>query len=529
MNNEFTETLELKQNFDYNSTNKIWAKSNQSIAFVAGAFGIKFCGNFQHVFSNYNFIDSFEKNTFTNEIVKIENDANKKDQLYWNNNRPIPLTNEEIVDYTKKDSIEALRDSKKYLDSIDTKKNKFNITRLLTGYTYKNTFKKYSFRYYGLVDLSSLTFNTVQGISLSSWFSFAKWNNETGKRTNFQTTFNYGFSDKRLRVSAEYNHQFNKQNYADLIVTGGTKVNQFNDNEPIKSFINDISSNFFKDNYMKLYNKEFLGLQYSQDIANGVNLKGKIEYSQRKPLFNSSDYTFIRNNKLYTSNNPLAPDDYVNPGFETHHLTTFYLGARINFGNKIISRPDGKYKIKNDKYPRLFLNYEKAFAANDKKYEFDKVEAKISYNLLLGNKGELAANGSGGKFFKAENISFIDYKHFNGNQTHIGLTDKYLDDFLLLPYYTNSTNTSFYQLHSEYNDNGFVMNKIPLLRALKSQLVIGYHGLGTPNKKPYNEFNIGLDHLGFGKFKMFRIDYVRSYEGGVKTDGFVFGLKFLNN
>jgi hypothetical protein len=53
--------------------------------------------------------------------------------------------------------------------------------------------------------------------------------------------------------------------------------------------------------------------------------------------------------------------------------------------------------------------------------------------------------------------------------------------------------------------------------------------LGTPNKKPYNEFNIGLDHLGFGKFKMFRIDYVRTYEGGVKTDGFVFGLKFLNN
>ncbi len=526
MNNEFTETFQLKQNFDYNSENKIWAKSNQSIAFVAGAFGIQFSGNFQHVFSNYNFLESFEKSTFTKEIVKIENDANKKDNLYWNTIRPIPLTTEEVLDYSKKDSIEAVRESKKYLDSIDVKKNKFKIINIYSGYTYKNTFNKYSFHYNGLVDLSSLNFNTVQGINLSSGFSFSKWNDEKGKRTSIKTKFNYGFSDERLRVSAEYKHQFNNLNYANLSVAGGTKVNQFNDNEPINSFINDISSTFFKDNYMKLYNKEFLGIQYSQDIADGINLKAKIEYSQRKPLLNTSDYTFIRSDKLYTSNNPLAPNDYVNLGFETHHLTTFNLGAKINFGNKFITRPDGKYNIKNNKYPTLVLNYEKGFAANERKYEFDKFEAIVTYSILLRNKGELATTINGGKFFNAENISFIDYKHFNGNQTHIGLTEKYLDNFLLLPYYSNSSNTSYFQLHSEYNDNGFVMNKIPLLRALKSQLVMGYHSLGTPNKKSYNEFNIGLDRLGFGKFKIFRIDYVRSYENGVKTDGFVFGLKF---
>lgn len=526
MNNEFTETFQLKQNFDYNSSNKIWAKSNQSIILVAGAFGIQFTANFNHVFSNYNFLESFEKNTFTNEIVTIENDANKKENQYWNTIRPIPLTTEEVLDYSKKDSIEAVRASKKYLDSIDAKKNKFKIMNVLSGYTYKNTFKKHSFHYNGLVDLSSLNFNTVQGISLSSGFSFSNWNDETGKRTNLQTTFNYGFSDERLRVSAEYKHQFNNQNYAKLAISGGTKVNQFNVNEPIKSFINDISSTFFKDNYMKLYNKEFFGVQYSQDIANGVNLEGKVDYSQRKPLFNTSNYTFIKNDKLYTSNNPQAPNDYVNPGFETHHLTTFNLNATINFGNKFITRPDGKFNRKNNKYPTLFLNYEKGFAANERKYEFDKVEAKISYSILLENKGELALNLNGGKFFNAENITFIDYKHFNGNQTHIGLSDKYLDAFLLLPYYSNSTNTSYFQLHSEYNDNGFIMNKIPLLSALKSQLVMGYHALGVPNKKPYNEFNIGLDRLGFGKFKIFRIDYVRSYENGVKTDGFVFGLKF---
>lgn len=526
MNDEFTESLQLKQNFDYNATNKLWAKSNQSIAFVAGAFGIQFFGNFNHVFSNYNFVESFDKKTFTKEIIKIENDANKKDDLYWNTVRPIPLTQEEVQDYSKKDSIETVRESKKYLDSIDAKNNKFKIVDLLSGYSFKNTFKKYLLQYDGL---NSLTFNTVQGYSLSTGISYSKWNDETGKRTKFKTTFNYGFAEDRLRVSGEYSHRFNNINYANIIISGGTKVNQFNDNEPISSFINSISSIFFKNNFMKLYNKEFLRVQYNQYIANGVNLRGKLEFSQRKPLFNNSDYSLFNKDQLYTSNNPIAPNDFINPGFETHRLTSFNLGAKINFRNKIISRPDGKYNIKNDRYPTLFLNYEKAFAASDKKYEFSKIDAKISHSITLGNKGELAATINAGQFFNAENISFIDFKHFNGNQTHIGLEAKYLNNFLLLPYYSNSTNKSYFQLHSEYNDNGFIMNKMPLIRALKSKLVMGYHALRTTNAKPYNEFNIGLDNLGFGKFKMFRIDYVQSYNGGIRNDGILFGLKFLND
>ncbi|MEX5669456.1 DUF5686 family protein, partial [Pseudomonas neuropathica] len=86
---------------------------------------------------------------------------------------------------------------------------------------------------------------------------------------------------------------------------------------------------------MKLYNKEFLRVQYNQDIANGVNLRGKLEFSQRKPLFNNSDYSLFNKDQLYTSNNPIAPNDFINPGFETHRLTSFNLGAKINFGNKI--------------------------------------------------------------------------------------------------------------------------------------------------------------------------------------------------
>ena len=92
MKEEFVDVMTLKQNFNYNNSNKIWAKNTQSLEITAGAFGIKFSGKYNYVYNNYEFIDSFVPKTFTNEITRIEINANKKDTLFWNENRPIPLT-----------------------------------------------------------------------------------------------------------------------------------------------------------------------------------------------------------------------------------------------------------------------------------------------------------------------------------------------------------------------------------------------------------------------------------------------------
>ncbi|WDF62702.1 DUF5686 and carboxypeptidase regulatory-like domain-containing protein [Flavobacterium sp. KACC 22763] len=528
MKNEFTEVMTLKQSFSYNTKNKIWSKNAQTLSFNAGIFGIKFSGNFNYVYSNYEFPDSFDKKTFGNEIVAFELNANKKDDAFWNEIRPIPLTIEESSDYAKKDSLQTIRKSKKYTDSIDAKNNKFKVWDILMGYDYKNTFKKYSFDYKGLLNIASLSFNTVQGFNLDSGFSFRKWDEEKGTNTSISTTFNYGFSDERFRAIGEFSHRFNTINHATIWGSGGVKTAQFNSAEPISKFVNSISSLFFKDNYMKLYNLEFAEINYGQDIANGINLTGKVGYEQRKPLFNTTDYSFFKKDDVYSSNNPLAPNDFTTPAFDQHHLFKALVTTRINFGSKYISRPDGRFNIKNDKYPTVYLAFEKAFAASEKKYEYERIGASVQYDLSLGNKGLLGTNFRGGKFFNAENISFIDYRHFNGNQTHIGTSDRYLNVFNMMPYYSNSTNDSYFEIHTEYNDTGFIMNKIPLLNLLKSTMNVGFHALAIPDRKPYSEFTVGLDNLGFGKFKLFRVDYVHSYQGGIQQNGVVFGLKILN-
>jgi hypothetical protein len=416
------------------------------------------------------------------------------------------------------------------LDSIDKKENKFKFHSPITGYRWKNSSKKISFGYDGLLNLSSLNFNTVQGWNLDSGFSFREYKEqeEKGKSTSISTKFNYGFSDDRFRVTADYYHRFNNQNYATLTVFGGIKVNQFNPEEPITKFINSVSSLFFVDNYMKLYNKEFAGATYGQDVGNNFYLKGTLEYQQRKPLFNTTDQTFIKSDDEYSSNNPLLPFDNLTPAFEQHHLTKASVSARLNFGNKYISRPDGKINIRNDKYPTLYFGYENAFAANENKYQFQLITSQIRYDFKAGNKGTLGINLKAGTFIHGENISFVDYKHFNGNRTHVGTSDRYLNVFNLMPYYSNSTNKEYFEAHLEHNDNGYIMNKIPLLNKLNSTLVLGFHALATPDIKPYSEFTVGLDNLGFGKFKVFRFDFVHSNQNGIQENGVVFGLKILN-
>jgi len=142
--------------------------------FEAGIFGMKFTGKFTHVFTNYNFKDAFEKKTFGKEIVTFAENANKKEISFWEENRPVPLTEEETTNYVKKDSIQTIRKSQVYLDSIDAKGNKFKLFKIITGYTYKNSFKNWNFNYQGLTNLTSFSFNTVQGYNLDSGFFIQK-------------------------------------------------------------------------------------------------------------------------------------------------------------------------------------------------------------------------------------------------------------------------------------------------------------------------------------------------------------------
>lgn len=521
-----TDIISIKQNFSYSQKDSIWALISQSIDFKYGFMGISGSGRFHAVYSEYNFKPEFTKKTFTSEILTFEDQANKKDSLYWETKRPVPLTTEEATDYVKKDSIQIVRKSKKYLDSTDAISNKFKLGDLL-GYTYKNSYEDWSAGFN--IPLENFSFNTVQGFHGKINFHYRKNLDEFNRFYRITSDLEYGYSDDRLRGTIGFLYKFNNIKRPYLNVSAGVKTQQFNTNHPISNLENTIFTLFAEENYLKIYDKSFVQVNYSQEILNGLRMSGLLAYERRKALFNTTDQVwFPRSDKFYSSNNPLNPTGFTVAPFTTHNLLKLNLEAQINFGQKYFSYPDGKFNIQNQKYPTLYLAYQKGFAASVKAYNFDLIGARLTQEIPLGNKGNFQYNLKGGTFFNAENIAFTDYKHFNGNQINIGTGSSYTNVFNNLPYYALSTNKTYSELHVEHDFKGFILGKIPLINKLNFNLVIGAHNLATQDRKPYQEFSVGLDNLGWGNFRFLRLDYVRSYQSSYINDAIIFGIKILN-
>ena len=518
--------ISLKQSFSYSEAEDIWAKISQSIDFRFGIFGIKGDGRYTAVYSNYNFNTGLTRNDFNREIVTIEKEANKKDSIFWNTIRPVPLTLEERTDYVKKDSLQILRESKPYLDSLDRANNKFKLGNVL-GYTYQNSHKDYRLGF-DIPLIGGVQFNTVQGYAANANLFFTKNYDDFKRFFRANGNIQYGFSDERLRATGSLTYKFNSITNSFLTLSGGVSAEQFSPFNPISPLINSVSTLFFEDNYLKLYDKSFVALNYSEEIFNGFRLYTDLSYERRKALFNTTEQTFFNEkHDAYTSNNPLDETAFGVAPFETHNIIKGSINARINFGQEYLSYPDAKYNVSNDDYPTLYLGYEKGFGATNSDYNFDQIKARLNQSFNIKDKGKLMYNLKAGKFFNADDIAFMDYQHFNGNQTHVSLDGNYTNVFNNLDYYSASTNDAYFEGHVEHDFNGFLLGKVPLLNKLNFNLIVGAHLLATPDFKPYQEYSVGIDNIGWGKWRLLRVDYLRSYQSGFQSDAIVFGLKFF--
>ncbi len=519
------DTIRIRQNLTYDKTEEQWLVRAQTIDFGYSFLGFKGDGSFVANYTNYDLKPELSNQNNKNEILVFEKDANKKEVEFWNNKRPVPLTTEELKDYIRRDSLETLRSSKTYLDSIDNNNNKFDIANLLTGYTFKNSYKKRSFSISG--PLEGMHFNTVQGYNVSLDANFTKRYNDYKNFVSIDGNLNYSVETKRLRGTLGGRYKFNSINNATAWANFGVKTQQFNRANPISNFHNDISSLFFESNFMKIYDKQFAEIGYAQEIFNGLRFSSQIAYENRKALFNTSDEVINpQDNIEYTSNNPLAPNGFGTAAFRNHNLIRLDFGVGIRFGEKYMSYPDLKFNISNSDYPQLYFNYSKGFNASISDYNFDHLNVRLRQNINLKTTGILKYNFSAGTFFENKDLAFTDYKHFNGNLTHVNTKGNYLSSFKNMGYYDFSTSNNYFEYHLEHDFKGYILGKIPWINTLNFNLIVGAHGVGVKNESPYKEFNIGLGNIGWKKYRFLRVDYVRSYVNGIVDDALMFGFSF---
>lgn len=502
------EDLSFRQNFKKEETLKLWIKTTQVIDFSFAFLGLKGDGRFTAAYSEYDFEPAFNKKSFSNEILSFKDAANEKDSVFWKRARPVPLTVLEVDDYVRKDSIQELRKSRKYLDSIDAKGNRFKLTSPIFGYTYKNTFKRWQLGF--SAPAQNIQFNTVQGWNGQLSANYASWSDDDFTKVfNAFAKANYGFSEDRLRYTFGVSRRFNRTNRASINISGGVDILQINNANPIRPIINSYLTLTQEENFGKYYEKAFGQLGYSQELVNGLSGTATVAYEERNAVFNTTDQTFFPKDDLaYTSNNPLLPEEEGSAPFVTHTIGKLQLSTTLNIGQKYYSYPSGKFNVPSDKFPTMTLVYEKGFEASEKEYNFDQLRFIVTQEFNVGNKGRLQYDARVGTFLgTATDVSYIDRQHFNGNQS-LFFEPSRLNRFNILPYYERSTNQGYFEGHAEHNFRGWILGKIPLVNTLNFNLIAGAHVLSTANARFYREFTVGVGNVGWGKYRLLRFDYV---------------------
>lgn len=465
----------------------------------------------------------------------IDSMATKRSLDYWDSIRPIKLTEEEIRGYQRDDSLAVVEAAKtSEVDTVARKsRRKFQPLEILTGgrYYFGNG-KSAGFH----SNLTRFSFNTVEGFKfgLAGFYRIEKSTKMADSVTNhvrswnFRPEFRYGFSSQQPYGQLEIRRSVTQGPKANSFgLTGGKYIYQFNADNPISEQVNALYSLFLRQNFMKLYEQDFIKGYFYQRFNESLTYRGSITYAQRTHLENNSDYSWYnRPERVYTPNQPDNVES--EPG-------TFQDHRAFIWQNSIEWRPGLKYSIRNGRKRPIFssaplvnLHYTKAIPslANDPlAADFDWLEAGIEHFFNFGVSGKLDFNLKAGSFLNNNRVYFMDFKHFGGNRTifaNMGVAANYR----FMDYYRYSTQTEYVSAILHYQFRKFLLTQLPMLRFSGVRENIFFNYLKTQNSPHYWELGYSLDNL----FRIFRVEFGAGFENGdYLRSGVRFGIaSFIN-
>ncbi|MEO5980408.1 MAG: DUF5686 family protein, partial [Chryseolinea sp.] len=434
----------------------------------------------------------------------IDSGAYKKDTLYWQEMRPIPLTKLEVRGYKKMDSLVVEQRKKDEGDTVKRSKHAgFQPWDILIGDDYKIG-KHSNFK----IHLPTPGFNTVEGWNFVYKVSYGTILQDTNKtRITITPAFRYAFS--RKVASGYLNFSVRNKKYR-LDIQGGRYIRQYNSDEPILPLVNDFTTLLMEKNLMKIYERKYIDLNYTYNINAYVSVKTSWSWMNRQELFNNTNYKWVDRSKVegYTPNAP-RNDELSDTSFPEHQAFTGSVAVTARPWLKYTIRNGHKHEVSNSS-PMFKLEYRRAFPdvfGSDVK--FDQLEVGIRHRVKVGVRGNLDFYLRGGKFFNKDMMYFMDYKHFLGNQTPF-ITNDPVGSFRLLDYYRYSTSDRYFAGNFHYQFRKFVVTNIPLVRlaGIRENVFVNY--LATPTARNFTEVGYSID----GILRIFRIEGAAAFQDG---------------
>jgi len=441
-------------------------------------------------YSDYQFDKGISDN-FLSKIIIPEDEMVAKDESYWQTNRTEPLTESDQNIYKMYDELAENPKYKKVVKIIEIGNSGY-IPIGKSGIDFGNIFQGFGY-------------NDIEGVRLRGGFRTYRGKNDMWR---IQAYTAYGFRDQKWKFGGEAKYMFNK-------------TDRF-----------QIGTGFRKDVLQ-------LGVQLTTD--EGIMTRSFASSS----VLNSGETTSmssVTQSNIYTSIEPWkniqlrldATQQTIESAdsnlFNINYYRSGVLRTVLNdtrFTATIIARPGAKFSTYGvDRYemtalatnPTLILKYTKGVGGVfNSDFNYNKLQFYYSQPVLLGNWGRLFANVEAGKNFDALPLALQNV--LPANQSY-GLVRGV---FSLMNYYEFVAD-SYAVLFLEHHFNGKILSQIPLIKKLKLREVAFFRsGVGsltqesinmnagniklTSPNKPYYEYGFGIENIGWGNFRLLRLDF----------------------
>ncbi|MDR4988458.1 MAG: DUF5686 and carboxypeptidase regulatory-like domain-containing protein [Bacteroidales bacterium] len=443
--------------------------------------------------------------------MEIDDSARVRSMEYWEANRPVPLTEQELASFREFEP-----------DTMDEyaadRQTQRLIRQLILGGTH-NFRNRLRLSHNGLAGPSSFYYNTVDGLPYSKTMTLDH-RPEHGRFFSLGATVTYAFARDRLMADANLRYEYDPYKRAYVAFAIGRKSTDFNDGNGIPLFFNTISTLLLKQNHLKLYEMDFIRADHRIDLANGLVLFTGAEFALRRRLINNSFY-FITNpyRETFLPNFPQHPS--LDPGKLIDHYA-FHYKLRLSYTHRHYYRMANNRKVMmHSSFPTVSLMYRQGVRdVWESSSAFRHWEVSVSHRMELRLIGNISYKLTGGFFPQKKGAFFADYRHFDTNPLWVKSSNN-IDMFQTPGYYAYSTVSNYSTLHVRYDHSRLLLKRLPVLsdKLLRERLFV--NTLLIDGRKPYTEFGYGLDQL----LLIFSVDVVSGFSGGKhQYTGFRIGI-----
>lgn len=458
-------------------------------------------------YSEYDFNKPLADSIFTRKKEEYDDSFVEKDEAFWATARPDSLSKQEQGVYEMLDKLQHTP--------------KFNRIIKLT--------ETLASRYYNVtkgIDLGPITSiygkNEVEGdrIRLGARTYFTQndpW------RVEFYNA--YGFKDQQFKYGVEGRYMFNRVNR--FMVGAGTKRDITQLGVQLTTEDGILSRSFAS----------------STVFARGEN--ASLSSVNQSSVFTSIEpwKNFqIRVDGTMQSIKSANPDGFNLMYYQNGNLRKTTNDSHVTFS--LIARPGAKFSQTGvDRYehgtlaPTIVLKYtrgiEGLFNAD---FNYNKLQFMFYKPILLGSWGKTLFSFEAGKNFDTVPLALQNI--IPGNQSY-GLVP---NTFAQLNYYEFVADT-YSTMHIEHHFNGKILSFIPLIKKLKLREVAFIRGAygslsddskninvanlkySAPDQQIYYEYGFGIENIGFGNIRIFRVDF--NWRGNYldRQDVSKFGIK----